>query len=61
MRARESACGGGSSSEKRWLDCFSSIFVGGIGRDCDERVIRLALNCFDTIVDIFIPKKVRCC
>lgn len=39
------------------MERVSSVIVGGIGRDCDEKVIRASLAKFDPIVDIFIPTK----
>lgn len=45
------------------MERISLVFVGGIDRDCGDRVIRMSLNKFGTIIDgtiinIFISKKV---
>lgn len=46
-------------SERRWLERVSSVFVGGIDRNYDERAIRSSLSKYGSIVDIFIPKKLN--
>lgn len=45
------------SLEQQWLDRVALIFVEGIDRDCDDMTIWSTLNMYDSIVDIFIPKK----
>lgn len=55
MRERER--GARNSLKRRCPEHVSSIFVGGIGRNCGVMEIKEQLNQYGTIVDIYIPKK----
>lgn len=44
--------------ERKWLQRVYMIFIGGIDRRCDEKLILAQLGRFGVIVDVFIPKKI---
>lgn len=43
--------------ERKWLDRVFSVFVGGINWICTKKDIKLQLNMFGSIVDVFIHWK----